>query len=57
MARQKRSVNSDYIYKLSVVSTMVFSEREKTPSSYSECNIQKITLERWYLMKLTILRL
>jgi len=47
MARQKRSVSDDFVNKLNTLSTKVLDEWEKTPSSYSECNIQKITLERW----------
>jgi hypothetical protein len=47
MARQKRSVSDDYVNKLKVIATKVLDDWEKTPSSYSECNIQKITLERW----------
>jgi hypothetical protein len=47
MARQKRSVSDDYVNKLKVTATKVLDDWEKTPSSYSECNIQKITLERW----------
>ena len=47
MARQKRSVSDDYVNKLKVIATKVLDDWEKSPSSYSECNIQKITLERW----------
>jgi hypothetical protein len=47
MARQKRSVSDDYVNKLKVIATKALDDWEKTPSSYSECNIQKITLERW----------
>ena len=47
MARQKRSVSDDYVNKLKVIATKTLDDWEKTPSSYSECNIQKITLERW----------
>ena len=47
MAKQKRSVSDDYVNKLKVVATKVLDDWEKSPSSYAECNIQKITLERW----------
>jgi hypothetical protein len=47
MAKQKRSVSDDYVNKLKVIATKTLDDWEKTPSSYSECNIQKITLERW----------
>ena len=47
MARQKRSVSDDYVNKLKVIATKVLDDWEKSPSSYSECNIQRITLERW----------
>lgn len=47
MARQKRSVSDDYVNKLKVIATKTLDDWEKTSSSYSECNIQKITLERW----------
>jgi uncharacterized protein YoaH (UPF0181 family) len=47
MARQQRSVSDDYVNKLKVIATKVLDDWEKSPSSYSECNIQKITLERW----------
>jgi hypothetical protein len=47
MARQKRSVSDDYVNKLKDIATKTLDDWEKTPSSYSECNIQRITLERW----------
>jgi hypothetical protein len=47
MARQKRSVSDDYVNKVKAVATKVLEDWEKSPSSYAECKIQKITLERW----------
>jgi hypothetical protein len=47
MARQKRSVSDDYVNKLKTVATKVLEDWEKSPSSYAECKVQKITLERW----------
>lgn len=47
MPRKKRSVSDSYLNKLNAIATKVLDEWGETPSSYAECDIQKITIERW----------
>ncbi len=47
MAKQKRFTTDNERKAFIMLAQKVYDEWEKTPSSYSECNIQKITLKRW----------
>jgi hypothetical protein len=47
MARQKKIVSENYASKLEALCTKVLEEWEKAPNSFSECTVQKVTVERW----------
>lgn len=47
MARKKRTVSDDYLGKLKAIAGKVLDEWDQSPSSFSECSVQKVTLERW----------